>query len=505
MRTSPLKMLRLICLLTVVGSASLAPQTSSLASDKTRKSSVREGADVDRLERLLSAAIEAKGGLARLKGLKDEYSAARIVYGDVYRTEVLFRTWRMDPDFFRQDMLRDNVILRCQQYDGERFLEGFGQRVRFGLEKDLNTLLENAELNKILSLLPIGTDSYPARLGERTRHNGGWLQEVLVEAPSGLTCGVHFDEQTCLISKLEYVERSQYAQGMEVHPMVTYIDSYRTVDGVLVANRLRIHSGGALKAEVRLVEHRFNVGLSADFFSIDSLRRTLAENPPGSTKITTTATRQQEWKESVLRKISELLETHRGCRFREVASYGNPGIYRERLLGSDLTFVVDPNYLEDDDALAFYAELVPAPSGFYEDCIVLADPPQSTYVSAKLLLHETTHAILRQRQEEAPLMSPDDEYLTHYQGDLFSLGQLLDSFERITLNGTLAKEPEVSDRAAGTWRAARHNLREIRRRGRMTPEALEQFREWCGVDFDLNRIRQHYLHLGVDPKWMPMD
>jgi hypothetical protein len=287
--------------------------------------------------------------------------------------------------------------------------------------------------------------------------------------------------------------------------MVTYIDSYRTLGGVLVADRLRIYSGGALKAEVRLVEHRFNVGLSADFFSMDSLRRTLAANPPGSRKITTTATLQKEWKESVLRKISELLETHRGCRFREVTSYGNPRIYRERLFGTDLTLVVDPKYLEDDDALAFYAELVPAPSGFYEDCIVLAHPPQSASVSAKLLLHEVTHAILRQGQEEAPLMCPDDEYLTHYQRDLFPLGKLLDSFERITLNGTLAKEPGVSDRAASTWRAARHNLRENRRRGPMTPEALEQFREWCGVDFDLNKIRQHYLHLGVDPKWMPMD
>jgi hypothetical protein len=39
----------------------------------------------------------------------------------------------------------------------------------------------------------------------------------------------------------------------------------------------------------------------------------------------------------------------------------------------------------------------------------------------------------------------------------------------------------------------------------MTEEALAQFREWCGVDFDLRKIRHHYLQLGVDPEWMPMD
>lgn len=39
----------------------------------------------------------------------------------------------------------------------------------------------------------------------------------------------------------------------------------------------------------------------------------------------------------------------------------------------------------------------------------------------------------------------------------------------------------------------------------MTQEALAQFREWCGVDFDLYRIRRHYLDLGVDSKWMPME
>jgi hypothetical protein len=39
----------------------------------------------------------------------------------------------------------------------------------------------------------------------------------------------------------------------------------------------------------------------------------------------------------------------------------------------------------------------------------------------------------------------------------------------------------------------------------MTPEALEQFKEWCGVDFDLHKIRVHYLDQGVNKKWMPMD
>jgi hypothetical protein len=455
--------------------------------------------------KLLSAALRARGGTAALKSLKDDYSLVRIRYGDVYKTEILYRTWTMEPCCFRQDMLRDGVILKSQQYDGKHFVEGYGRRVRFGLEKDLRTLLENVELNKIFSLLPIGTDAYPARLGGRIRQEGRWLQEVFVEAPSGLTYRIFFDEDTALISWLEYLERNQYGQSEDTHPVTTYIDSYRGVDGVRVADRLRICSRGELKAEVQLVEQRFNLGLTQDFFSVDRLRQSMAENPVGNRRVTTPTTPQQEWKATAYRKIAERLETHRDCRFREVVSYGDPGMYRERLFDPDLTFVVDPEYLKNDDALAFYAELLPAPAGFYEDCIVLAQPPENPSVSADLLLHETTHALLRRRQEQAPLVTADDEYLMDYQAGLFSLGRLLESFERITLDKTEPAEPGLADRATGTWRAVRRNLEQNLENSRMTPEALEQFRQWCGVDFDLNRIRGHYLALGVNPKWMPME
>ncbi len=457
------------------------------------------------LERLLHAALRARGGAATLKSLKDDYSLTKILYGDVYKTEILHRTWTMEPRCFRQDMVRDGVILKSQQYDGEVFVEGYGRRVRFGLEKDLKTLLENIELNKIFSLLPIGTEAYPARRGGRIRQDGRWLQEVFVEGPSGLTYRIYFDEDTALIARLEYVERNQYGQSEEVQPILTCIDSYRKVEGVLVADRLRIYSGGELKAEVHLVEQRFNLGLTKDFFSRDRLRQNMAENPVGNLRVTTPTTLQQEWKATAYRKIAERLETHKNCRFREVVSYGDPRIYHERLFEPDLTLVVDPDYLKNDDALAFYAEVLPAPTGFYEDCIVLADPPHSPSVSADLLLHETTHAVLRRRQEEAPLITADDEYLMDYQAGLFFLGGLLESFERVTLGERLPTAPDLTDKAAGTWRAVRRNLEQNLANTRMTPQILEQFREWCGVDFDLNRIRRHYLALGVNPKWMPME
>jgi hypothetical protein len=459
----------------------------------------------DALKRLLSAAVRARGGLAKLQSRKDDYSVTRIAYRDVYATEVLQRTWTMKPDSFRQDTVRDGVILKSQQYDGSTFLEGYGQRVRFGLEKDLKVFLENVELNKIFSLLCIGTEPYPASLGQRVRQEGGWLQEVIVEAPSGLTYRLFLEEDTCLITRMEYVERAQYAESEEVLSIVTHVDSYRNVEGVLVADRLRLLSRGTLKAEVRLIEYELNVGLSAGFFSMDRLRQDLAENPVKSGEVPPTGKVEEEWRGSAYRKIVERLQTHGNCRFREVASYGDPKRYHERLFGSGLVLVVDPKYLEADDVLAFYAELLPAPTGFYEDCIVLAAPPESASVSGDLLLHETTHAILRRGQEEAPLAIVDDEYLAYYQGSLFGVGNLLELFERIVFDGKRTTEPQISEKAARIWRTFRRNLQQFRRQNRMTQEALEQFREWCGVDFDLYRIRRHYLDLGVDPKWMPMD
>ena len=460
---------------------------------------------VDDMKRLLSAAIRARGGLAKLKALEDETSLTSIVYGDVYRNEVVCRTWRKEPHYFRQDMIRDGVILKSQQYDGKTFLEGYGRRVRYGLEKDLAMLLENVELNRIFSLLPIGTGQYRASPGKRVRREGGWLQEVLVEAPSGLTYKLYFDEETCLIARLEYTERTQYAQSREIHSILTHIDSYTNVDGVLVADRLRIFSQGDLKAEVRLIEHKFNAGLSAGFFGADRLRQDMAANPAKSGKIPIDASLEQEWKESAYRKIVDRLKTHGECRFREVASYGDPERYHERLFGSGLLLVVDPKHLEDDDVLAFYAELLPVPSGFYEDCIVLAAPPESASVSTDLLLHETTHAILRRGQEEAPLAIADDEYLAYYQGGLFGVGNLLEAFERIVLDAKRTTEPRISEEATRAWRAARRTQQQNHGQNRMTQEALAQFREWCGVDFDLHRIRERYLDLGVDPGWMPME
>ena len=459
----------------------------------------------DALKGLLSAAIRARGGLAKLQSRKDDYSVTRIAYRDVYATEVLHRTWTMQPDSFRQDTVRDGVILKSQQYDGNTFLEGYGRRVRFGLGKDLKVFLENLELNKIFSLLCIGTEPYPASLGQRVRQEGGWLQEVIVEAPSGLTYRLFFEEDTCLIARLEYVERTQYAESEEVLSIVTHVDSYRKVDGVLVADKLRLFSRGTLKAEVRLVEYELDVGLTAGFFSMDRLRQDLAQNPVKSGQVRPAGRVEEEWKGSAYRKIVERLQTHGNCRFREVASYGDPKRYHERIFGSGLMLVVDPQYLEADDVLAFYAELLPAPTGFYEDCIVLAAPPESASVFGDLLLHETTHAILRRGQEEAPIAIADDEYLAYYQGSLFGVGSLLESFERIVFDGKRTTEPHIPEEAARIWRTLRRNLQQNRLDNRMTEEALEQFREWCGVDFDLHKIREHYLDMGVDPGWMPMD
>ncbi len=460
---------------------------------------------VHALAKLLSAAVRARGGEKKLGSVTDEISRTHIVYGDVYKSEILLKTWRMEPYCFRQDMIRDGIILKSQQVNGKTFLEGCGRRVLFGLEKDRKVFLENLELNRIFSLLCIGTESYPASLGRRMRQEDRWLQEVIVKAPSGLTYRVFFDEATCLIARLEYVERTQYARGMEAYPMVTLIDSYRNVDGVLVADRLRILSQGSLKAEVRLIEYAFNTGLTAGFFSRKRLQRDLAEGPAVRGHGTGPGPVERTWKESAYTKIAQRLQTHENCRFREVASYGDPGKYRKRLFESGLSLVVDPTYLQGDDTLAFYAELLPAPSGFYQDCIVLAAPPQDPPVSAALLLHETTHAILWQGREQERLRVADDEYFTFYQGSLFGVGRLLASFERIVFHGQGAQDPGISERAAGTWRAAARNLRRNRVQNRMTPEAVAQFRKWCGVDFDLNKIREHYLALGADPKWMPME
>jgi hypothetical protein len=455
------------------------------------------------LERLLSSAVRARGGLAKLQSLHDDYSVTRIVYRDVYPAEVLQRTWTMSPDSFRQDTLRDGVILKSQQYDGETFLESYGRRVRFGLDKDLRVVLENLELNRIFSLTCVGTEPYPARLGQRARQEGEWLQEVIVEAPSGLTYRLFLEEETCRIVRLEYVERVQYAESDEVLPMVTHVDTYRNLDGLLVADKLRLFSGGTLRAEVSLVEYGFNRGLNPGFFSMDRMRRDVAEGPSGGLKAPAAGNVEEAWKRSAYRKISERLQTHGHCRFREVASYGDPKRYHERLFGSDLAFVVDPKYLEGDDVLAFYAELLPAPDGFHEDCIVLAEPPESASVSGDLLLHETTHAVLRQRQEEVPLAIADDEYLAYYQGSLFGVGSLLELFEQVAFGHRGTAAPGSPEKASRIWRTFTRNLQQIRAHNRMTQEALAQFREWCGVDFDLHKIREHYLDLGVDPGWMP--
>ncbi len=464
----------------------------------------QEGADP--LRRLLSAAIRARGGLAALENRQDEYSVTRVVYHDVYTTEFLHRTWTKKPYCFRQDTVQDGVILKSQQYDGKDFIEAYGRRTRFGLEKDLKTLLENLELNRIFSLLCIDTESYPAALGGRVLQDGRPLQEVLVRAPSGLTYHVFFDEETCLVAKMEYTERSQYGESEEVDSIVTTIDSYRAVDGVLVADRFRIFSRGTLKAEVHLVEDKANTGMEAGFFSIDRLKRDLAASAPERRMAPGVGTLEEEWKEAAYHKIAERLETHRNCRFREVASYGDPERYRKRLFESGLSLLADPTYLVEDDVLAFYADLLPAPAGFYEDCIVLGASPDSPSVSAGLLLHETTHAILRRGQEEAPLKIADDEFLAYYQGSLFGVGNLLEAFERIAFDKKAATEgSQKSGRAAHLWRAAERNLRQTLKDDRITPEALEQFRKWCGVDFDLHRIRRHYLELGADPAWLPMD
>ena len=457
------------------------------------------------LDKFLDRAIEAAGGRKRLEGIKDRYSIHQIIYGDVYKAEALLLTWSLEPDFLRRELVKDRRILQAELYDGKTLFESTGHQVRYAMGKNLHVLLENTELNRILTLLPINNNEFPATLGPRKRNRDKWIQEVRVSAPSGLLYRLFFDMSTHRIAHLEYQERRAYLGRMEIFLMTAVIEAYRQVDGVVVPEKVRLLSGEVCLVETLLLDQRFNTRLKPDFFSLERLKSDLPESMAGLKAVSAPSATQRKWKEEAVRMVLGVLERDKDCHFRKVVSYGAPDVYRERLMAPGLTLAVDRDVLTRSDASALYTELMPAGGGFYIDCILLLDVPGTPSVKAETLLHETTHAIVRRKQEEAPLVPPDDESLTKYQNDLLFLGQRLRAFEQIAFQDKHASDPQTADRAARTWTLLCQDHTRSVKRCELTPEALVQFRAWCGVNFDLERIRKHYIELGIDPGWMPTD
>ncbi len=468
---------------------------------------VSGGGDAE-LRAFLEGALEAMGGRARLEAVRETCSVCWMVYGDPYRVQVTLRTWTREPNCFRQETAWHGVVLEAQQYDGKQWIESAGGRIRYGLRKDLDALRENLEVNRILSLVPVGRAGYPARWGGRRWRGERELREIRVRAPSGLETALFVDAGSRLVAELAYSERTVYAGTVELFPVVTRIESYRSVEGILVPDRVRILPRDGACAETGLLQYRFNVGLDPGFFGMARLRRDLeaaiGSGPPWMPE----PAEGRVWRRTAARRIEEVLGRDRDCRFRDVASYGDPRIYRRRILASGLSMAVDPAYFRDPDLLAFYTEMIPGPRGFHRDCILLARPPDDPAVSAMTLLHEATHAVLRRGQEREPPAFPDDETLTYLQADLFRLGRILRSFERVALGERTGGSPRTTERrrrAVALWRAVESGWKRDLEEGRLVPEALGQFKRWCGVDFDLRRIRAHYVDLGVDPLWMPME
>ena len=218
--------------------------------------------DMAKAKAILAAAVEAHGGLEKLKSVKNIVWEGSILAGSqMGQMRAEAKSYYLYPDKLRQDLKLPQMEI-SQIYDGSTAFAVTPMGIQPFPPEAANAFKNIIAREPVWLLTHLLTNDIQVQYVGSEDVQGKPAHILLVPEPSGEVLRLFISEETHYIVKLAYREA---AQGV-VANQETFLSDYRDVDGIKIAHHVLQNADGQLSSEVSVTSVTLNAELDASLF-----------------------------------------------------------------------------------------------------------------------------------------------------------------------------------------------------------------------------------------------
>lgn len=221
-------------------------------------------ADVAKAKEIVAAAVEAHGGLEKLKAVKNVASDIQTtINSPMGAMDLKVELHQLYPDKLRQNIVTPQGEVSIV-FDGKAAyaVSPLGAQP---LPPEITTSLKNSAFRDLIPfLINLSENDVPVQYAGTEEVEGKPASVLLVKQPSGDTLKVFISEETHYVVKFAFRETEQ---GVAVDKETIFSD-FREVDGVKIAHHTVQYANGELNAESRVNSIKLNPELDESLFEV---------------------------------------------------------------------------------------------------------------------------------------------------------------------------------------------------------------------------------------------
>ena len=219
-------------------------------------------ADMAKAKEILAAAVEAHGGLEKLKSVKNIVMEARASANTpAGPMQVEGKSYYVYPDKFRQDMKMPQGEM-AYVFDGTAGFAMTPMGVQPIPPQMANSFKDAVFRENVWLLANLSQNNIPIQYAGTEEVQGKQAHVLAVQQPSGEMLKVFISDETYYIVKISYREMNQ---GMAVN-RETFMDDYRDVDGIKVPYHIVQNVDGQPFSESSVTGITLNAEIDASLF-----------------------------------------------------------------------------------------------------------------------------------------------------------------------------------------------------------------------------------------------
>ena len=219
-------------------------------------------ADTAKAKEILTAAVEAHGGLEKLKSVKNIVSEASVLAGSqMGQMQVEAKSYYLYPDKLRQDLKLPQMEI-SQIYDGSTAFAVTPMGIQPFPPEAANAFKNIIAREPVWLLTHLLENDIQVQYAGSEDVQDQPAHILLVPEPSGEVLRLFISEETHYIVKLTSRE---VVQGV-VAAQETFLSDYRDVDGVKIAHHVLQNVDSQLASEVSVKSVILNAELEASLF-----------------------------------------------------------------------------------------------------------------------------------------------------------------------------------------------------------------------------------------------
>ena len=220
--------------------------------------------DTAKVKAIVAAAVEAHGGLEKLKSVKTvELESKAQLHSPMGAVDVSAKAYQVYPDKQRQEMdtPQGNMII---VYDGKSGFINSPMGVQ-PLSPEMATSFKNSIFRDTIPLLINLTENdVPVHYIGMEDVEGTQAAHLQITQPSGEIFGLFISGETSLVIKVEYSE-TQPSINIKLERDSIYSD-YQEVEGIMVPYRIVQHVNGELYITNSVTSVKFNTEIDESLF-----------------------------------------------------------------------------------------------------------------------------------------------------------------------------------------------------------------------------------------------